>query len=165
MELAYEIKYSSVRKTVNITVERDRRIVVTAPEKTSIEKIKNIVESKKQWIKEKINHSQKYPLLLQQKEFVSGEAIMYLGTNYQLEIVNEAIEGVEFEQRFRISKANQPNANNLFKKWYLQQALKLIEPLATNYAKNLGVIYNEFKTSEMKYRWGSCTPANNIIFN
>lgn len=165
MELAYEIKYSSVRKTVNITVERDRRIVVTAPEKTSIEKIKNIVESKKQWIKEKINHSQKYPLLLQQKEFVSGEAIMYLGTNYQLEIVNEAIEGVEFEQRFRISKANQPNANALFKKWYLHQALKLIEPLATNYAKNLGVIYNEFKTSEMKYRWGSCTPANNIIFN
>jgi predicted metal-dependent hydrolase len=165
MELAYEIKYSKVRKTVNITVERDRRIVVTAPQNTSIEKIKSIVDLKKQWIKEKINHTQKYPLQLQQKEFVSGEAIMYLGTNYQLEVVNESIEGIEFNQRFRISKANQPNANALFKQWYLHQALKLIEPLATNFAKNLGVTYNEFKTSEMKYRWGSCTPANNIIFN
>ena len=33
------------------------------------------------------------------------------------------------------------------------------------YATNLGVKFNEFKTSQMKYRWGSCTPNNNIIFN
>ena len=165
MELEYQIKYSKVRKTANITVERDRRVVVTVPEKTSIEKIKNLIEIKKHWINEKINHTQKYPIQVQQKEFVSGEAIMYLGTNYQLEVVNEAIEGVKFEQRFKISKANQPNANALFKQWYLHQALKLIEPLATHFAKNLGVVYNKFKTSEMKYRWGSCTPANNIIFN
>ena len=38
MELEYQIKYSKVRKTANITVERDRRVVVTVPEKTSIEK-------------------------------------------------------------------------------------------------------------------------------
>ena len=25
--------------------------------------------------------------------------------------------------------------------------------------------YNQCKTSEMKYRWASCTPKNNILFN
>ena len=47
----------------------------------------------------------------------------------------------------------------------MKQALSKIEPLAKMYATNLGVKFNEFKTSQMKYRWGSCTPNNNIIFN
>lgn len=164
MIFEYQIKYSN-RKTLNISVERDRSIIVRAPHHLAPEKIEQIVQSKRQWIKEKLNHAQKYPEIAESKEFISGETLMYLGKNYQLLVVDEEIEGVEFDQRFRISKYSQPVANNLFKKWYLNQALKKIEPLATKYAKSLGVQYNQFKTSEMKYRWGSCTPANNIIFN
>ena len=164
MKFEYEIKYSN-RKTLNITVERDRKIIVRAPENLSLEKIEHIVESKKQWIREKLNHAQKYPAIPETKEFISGETLMYLGKNYQLIVVDEAIEGIEFNQRFKISKANQAKANELFKEWYLNQALNKIEPLAKDYAKSLGVEYNGCKTSEMKYRWGSCTPNNNIIFN
>ena len=164
MVIEYQIKYSN-RKTLNISVERDRSIVVRAPHYLTADKIDKVVQSKRQWIKEKLNHAQKYPLVSENKEFVSGETLMYLGKNYQLLVVDEEIEGIEFDQRFKISKANQPKANELFKKWYLKQALIKIEPLATKYAKSLGVQYNQFKTSEMKYRWGSCTPANNIIFN
>lgn len=164
MVIEYQIKYSN-RKTLNISVERDRSIVVRAPHYLTAEKIDKIVQSKRQWIKEKLNHAQKYPLVTESKEFVSGETLMYLGKNYQLLVVDEEFEGIEFDQRFKISKANQPKANELFKKWYLKQALIKIEPLATKYGKSLGVQYNQFKTSEMKYRWGSCTPSNNIIFN
>lgn len=164
MIFEYHIKYSN-RKTINISVERDRSIIVRAPHYLTTDKIDKIVQSKRQWLKEKLNHTQKYPLVLESKEFVSGETLMYLGKNYQLLVVDEEIEGIEFDQRFKISKSNQPKANELFKKWYLSQALKKIEPLAIKYAKSLGVKYNQFKTSEMKYRWGSCTPANNIIFN
>lgn len=164
MTIEYQIKYSK-RKTLNISVERDRTIIVRAPHYLTAEKIDEIVQSKRQWIKEKLNHAQKYPKISESKEFVSGETLMYLGRNYQLLIVDEEIDGVEFDQRFKISKSNQFKANKLFKQWYLSQALKKIEPLATKYARNLGVEYNQFKTSEMKYRWGSCTPANNIIFN
>ncbi len=164
MVIEYQIKYSK-RKTLNISVERDRSIIVRAPHNLTLEKIDQVVQSKRQWIKEKLNHAQKYPLISSSKEFVSGETLMYLGKNYQLLVVDEDIEGIEFDQRFKISKTNQSQANELFKKWYLKQALLKIEPLATQYAKSLGVEYNQFKTSEMKYRWGSCTPANNIIFN
>ena len=91
MKLEYEIKYSK-RKTLNITVERDRKIIVRAPEYISTQKIEEIVQSKKQWLKEKINHSQKYPVDTQTKEFVSGETLLYLGKNYQLLVVEEAID-------------------------------------------------------------------------
>lgn len=164
MKLEYEVKFSK-RKTLNITVERDRRIVVSAPEGLSLEKIEKLVSSKRQWIKEKINHAQKYPINVTPKEFVSGESLMYLGKNYQLLIVDEEVNGVEFNQRFRISRKNQIQANDLFKKWYLNKAQEKITPLATKFARSLGVEFNHCKTSEMKYRWGSCTPSNNIIFN
>ncbi|WP_417430072.1 M48 family metallopeptidase [Halpernia sp.] len=164
MIIDYQIKYSK-RKTLNISVERDRSIIVRAPDFLSAERIEAIVQSKKQWIKEKLNHAQKYPLESENKEFVSGETLMYLGRNYELMVVDEDIKGIQFNQKFIIGKNNQAKANKLFKEWYLAQALKKIEPLAIKYAKNLGVKYNAFKTSEMKYRWGSCTPANNIIFN
>lgn len=164
MPFQYEVKYSK-RKTLNITVERDRKIIVRAPEQLPLDKIDSIVRSKKYWIKEKLNHAQKYPVLLETKEFISGETLMYLGKSYQLLVVDENIEGVEFDRRFRIAKTNQYKANDLFKSWYLKKALEKIEPLAKEYARSLGVTYNECKTSEMKYRWGSCTPANNIIFN
>jgi predicted metal-dependent hydrolase len=164
MQIEYEIKFSK-RKTLNITVERDRKIIVRAPLNLSLEKIEEIVQSKRQWLKEKMNHIQKYPVDTKPKEFISGETLLYLGRNYQLLVVDEVIEGIDFNQRFRISKVNQENANQLFKDWYMKQALQKIEPLAKMYANSLGVKYNEFKTSEMKYRWGSCTPNNNIIFN
>jgi hypothetical protein len=164
MQFDYEIKYSN-RKTLNISVERDRSVVVRAPENLSLAKIEEIVHSKRNWIKDKINHSQKYPVDFKAKEFVSGEALLYLGRNYQLLVVDEDFEGIKFNQSFSISKSNQKNANQLFKEWYLSKALEKIKPLAKKYAANLGVEYNECRTSEMKYRWGSCTPKNNIIFN
>lgn len=164
MSFDYQIKYSE-RKTLNITVERDRSIIVRAPHNLSKEKIDSIVNSKKFWLREKLNHAQKYPVDVQKKEFVSGETLMYLGKNYQLSVVDEEINGVEFNHGFKISRVKQSIANDLFKEWYLSQALKKIKPLASKYSKGLGVTYKECKTSEMKYRWGSCTPANNIIFN
>lgn len=164
MTIDYEIKYSN-RKTLNITVERDRSIIVRAPKSLSAERVQEIIESKRQWIKEKLAHSQKYPLDYSPKEFVSGETLMYLGRNYQLLVKNEHFEGVKFNQRFVISKSNQDNANKLFKDWYMERSLFKIKPLARKFAESLGVEYNECKVSEMKYRWASCTPKNNIIFN
>lgn len=164
MKLDYKIQYSN-RKTLNISVERDRAIIVRAPENLSIDKIEEIVQSKRNWIKDKINHAQKYPIDFKAKEFISGESLLYLGRNYQLLVVDKQFEGIRFNQDFSISKSNQENANQLFKEWYLAKALEKIKPLAKKYAANLGVKYNECKTSEMKYRWASCTPKNNILFN
>lgn len=164
MKLDYSVKYSK-RKTLSISVERDRTVIVHAPQDLSKDKIDDIVKSKKNWIIDKINHSQKYPINLKAKEFVSGESLLYLGRNYQLLVIDEDFKGIRFNQRFIISKSNQAVANQLFKEWYLNKALEKIEPLAKKFSANLGVKYNKCKTSEMKYRWASCTPKNNILFN
>ena len=45
--MVYEIEYSKRRKTVGILVERDRRVIVKAPEGFPASRIQEIVEKKK----------------------------------------------------------------------------------------------------------------------
>ena len=89
MDLVYTIKRSTKRRKLTISVERDRSVVVHAPEGMSDEKIRQVVESKRQWIYEKIGHPQKYQKLPHApgKELVSGESALYLGRLYRIEVV------------------------------------------------------------------------------
>ena len=164
MELNYDIVFSQ-RKKLTITVERDRSVKVYAPEGTSLEKIKAIIESKKLWIYEKTRHQQKYDQLPHApgKELVSGESLPYLGKNYQIELV-ETDDGISFTQKFLVPRSLIGN-KQVFQKWYQEKAKEKILPRVLSHSKNLGVTYKEAKIRDSKLRWGSCTPENNIIFN
>ena len=163
----YKVEYSKRRKTVGIFVERDRQVIVRAPEELPADKIAAIVESKKKWIEAKINDTHKYPEKPEKKEFVSGESMMLLGRNYNLLVVKEYFEEVRFDgASFQISSYCPSQANELFLAWYKDYALREIEPMAKSFAQKLGVNYNSCAISEtMKYRWASCTPKGNINFN
>ena len=165
--MVYEIEYSKRRKTVGILVERDRRVIVKAPEGFPASRIQEIVEKKKDWIEEKVNNSYKYPTQPSKKEFVSGESMMLMGRNCTLLVINENIRGIKFDGfSFRISKNNQERAHNLFVSWYKKYALSQIEPMAKSFAQRLGVTYNGCSvTDTMKYRWASCTPKGNVNFS
>ena len=91
MDTAYTIKRSPRRKKLTITVERDRSVVVHAPESTSEEAIRKVVKSKRQWIYEKTKHIQKYDKKPHPpgKELVNGESALYLGREYQIEIISD----------------------------------------------------------------------------
>ncbi|MFN8713903.1 MAG: M48 family metallopeptidase [Bacteroidota bacterium] len=164
MEIAYSIQYSK-RKTISIIVERDRTVVVRAPLNTSRELIDTEVRKRKYLIFKKVNHPQKYTLPRDRKEFVSGEALLYCGKYYKLEVSNTLFDGVEFDNKFVISKAHQKEARLLLKKWYISQAEVKIIPSVMHFAKHLGVNYKKIAILDLKYRWGSCTPKDNINFN
>jgi predicted metal-dependent hydrolase len=53
----------------------------------------------------------------------------------------------------------------LLRDWYIKKAEEKLTPQARLYAKHMGVRYNNILISDLKYRWGSCTPKNNLNFN
>jgi predicted metal-dependent hydrolase len=164
MNLEYSVIYAA-RKTLTITVERDRSVVVRAPHGTPREKIDAVVERKKLWLYEKTRHVQKHDRPLKPREFISGSTVLYLGKNYRLEIISEDFDGVLFDQKFLISKASAARAPELLREWYMRRAKERLTPRARSYAKHMGVSYNNVLISDLKYRWGSCTPKNNLNFN
>lgn len=164
MELDYKIVYSK-RKTLSIHVERDRSIVVLAPEGTSPEKIDSIVDSRKLWIYEKTTHAQKYTPLPHPpgKELVSGESLPYLGRQYRIELTDSCDE-IQFDQKFLVPRSMTRKPAS-FRSWYMARAEEKIIPRAAFHATNLGVHFNKAKIGSGKFRWGSCTPNDDVIFN
>jgi predicted metal-dependent hydrolase len=164
MKIEYSIVYSE-RKTLSIIVERDRSVIVRAPINTKPEVIDKEVQKRNRLLVKKIEHNQKYPEIKGIKEFVSGETLMYLGKNYKLFVVEDGIEGVQFDNKFFIGINSQLEANKLFREWYIKSAEEIVVPKAMQIAKKIGVSYNNINIVDLKFRWGSCTPKDNIHLN
>jgi predicted metal-dependent hydrolase len=167
MDLTYTIKRSAKRHKLTITVERDRNIVVHAPEGISDENIRKMVESKRQWIYEKIGHPQKYQDLPHPpgKELVSGESALYLGRQYRIEMVRTGLSEVQFVQRFLIPATQRLKREEALRQWYIGKAKEKIIPRVRHRARELGVDVAEIKIVDNRFRWGSCTLKDNVTFN
>ena|SRR5579871_6251811 len=167
MNLTYTIERSAKRRKLTITVERDRSVVVHAPEGISDEKIRQVVETKRQWIYEKIDHPQKYQDLPHPpgKELVSGESVLYLGRQYRIEVVKTGLTEIQFTQHFLIPAAESEQQLAALRDWYISKAQEKIFPRVRYHARELGVDVAKVKIVDNRYRWGSCTPNNNVTFN
>jgi len=167
MELVYEIRRSAKRKKVTITVERDRAVVVHAPVGIPDEKIRQLVDSRRLWLFEKLHHDQKYQALPHPpgKELVNGESALYLGRSYRIELVDSEETEVRFVGKFLIPRSQAGRRKQVLREWYLERAGLKILPRVRAHAKSLGVIYRQVKIADNRYRWGSCTPGNNLSFN
>ncbi|NUN10331.1 MAG: M48 family metallopeptidase [Ignavibacteriaceae bacterium] len=164
MKIDYTIKYSN-RKTLNITIDRNNKIHLTAPKGMPASDINAVVEKKKLWIFNKLKTKTKYPLDTKSKETVSGESLMYLGHKYKLILSNDIIEGVIFSNKFTVSILNKSEAQELLYNWYLSQAKKLFQEKVELYSITLGVNPVKVVIRNLKYSWGSCSPNKTITLN
>ena len=164
MDVAYRVVYSN-RKTISLIVERDRSITVRAPVGASADAIQKAVEAKKLWLYQKINHPQKYPTNPVRKEFLTGETLLYLGRHYRLEVTDDDAPGVRFANRFYIAHRHRHAAGDLLRQWYIARAEERLLPRIAHFAAAMGVQYERLLISDLKVRWASCTPKNNLNFN
>ena len=167
MVLEYTVQRSAKRRNLTITVERDRSVVVHAPEGISDVKIRQAVESKRQWIYEKTGHPQKYHDLPHPpgKELVSGESALYLGRQYRIEMVKTGLAEVRFVQRFLVPEMREEKRVEALREWYIGRAKEKIVPRVKGHARELGVDVAGIRIMDSLYRWGSCTVKNNVGFN
>ena len=137
MVLEYTVQRSAKRRRLTITVERDRSVVVHAPEGISDVKIRQVVESKRQWIYEKTGHPQKYRDLPHPpgKELVSGESALYLGRQYRIEVVQDGLTEVRFTRGFLIPATMGDTREEALREWYIGKAKEKIVPRVKVHAR------------------------------
>ncbi len=166
-ELNYEIVRSSKRKKLTITVERDRKVVVHAPEGTPEQEVHRVVDAKRQWILEKLRHPQKYADRPHApgKEVVNGESAPFLGRDYRIEVTETASGQIEFSLFFLVPPAHQAKRREVLRDWYIAQAKDKILARVEQHARELGVEFTVAKIVDNRYRWGSCTIGDCVNFN
>lgn len=138
-----------------------------APEDTSDERIRQVVESKRQWIHEKVGHSQKYQDRPHApgKELVNGESVLYLGRQYRIEVVEDKSGDIKFTQRFIVPASHAARRKGSMRDWYIARAREKVLPRVELHARKLGVEFKRARVVDNRYRWGSCTVQDNLNFN
>lgn len=163
-----EIIRTDRRKSADIRVE-EGAVSIVVPNETSLEKIDQLLESKRRWIKEKMAlHQQTAPA--SSREFVSGEAFPYLGRNYRLKIEIGDFAPVKLVHgRLLVtlpqSTQRQKMVRNALVRWYKRQAEQKIKEKVTRFAPAVGISPMGVDIRTFKSRWGSCTTKGKLEFN
>jgi len=165
MKIEYEVVHTS-RKTIGITVERNRKVVVRAPGRASEQAISAAINRKRFWIWQKLRDPHKYPHPAPHKEYVSGETFLYLGQHYGL-AVTRGLGGVVqlVGKQFEMAGSDRRHGGALFRSWYLARANEKLRPRIAAIATEMGVSYSRIWVRDLKYRWASCTPGGTLSFN
>ena len=165
MKLDYEVVHAN-RKTIGITVERDRKVVVRVPQQASEQAISAAIKSKRFWIWQKLRDPHKYPDPAPHKEYVTGETFLYIGQHYSLSLTQDERDAVRLVgKQFEMAASERKNGDTLFRSWYLSQAKQKLRPRIAAFATEMGVCYSRIWIRDLKCRWGSCTPGGTLTFN
>jgi hypothetical protein len=89
--IPYLIRRSDRRTTVALTIEERGKLVVTAPEDVSIDRLNAVVRRKAPWVVERIKRRSDAPPPPSDREFVDGETVLYLGRQYRLKVVEATV--------------------------------------------------------------------------
>ena len=164
MPISIDRLVRSRRKTVAIILERDGRLTVRAPLRMPESSIRAIIDSHTDWIlKSRARMSSLAPI--PPKSYMEGEKFLFLGKAYPLVIVAHQRSGLTFDgTAFRLAKSAVPKAEQVFLRWYKEQATLHIFTRVIAIAGKHGFHYKKIRISSARTRWGSCSSLGTLSF-
>lgn len=164
--LDFEVRRSSRRKTLGLTVDRGGELVVHAPHETSKEQMERWVQTKLLWVHRKLLLKSEQAGLAHHIEFVSGESISYLGRNYRLKVVDYEKEPLHFDgQWFVLCKRDRNEAVAHFRRWFIGAGTPWLERRIDAWVPKTGKPPSRVVVDDLGYRWGSCGKNDVLYFN
>jgi len=165
----YILVRSGRRKTVGFVVEDDGILRVRAPEGLSQERIDEMIDAKRSWIRSSLAKWRKFQDARVDRVYEEGARFPYLGRNYQLTPVEDATELSLRNGRFAMPKtffdAGPEAMQQEFQRFYTWRLQTKLAALVSRYAPLLGVEPAAVRVLDLKSRWGSCSKKENINFH
>jgi predicted metal-dependent hydrolase len=165
-DMIFEVRRSSRRATLGLTVDRAGDLIVHAPDAVAITDLELWVKSKLLWVHRKLAAKESSRERLREPEFVSGESFCYLGQTYRLKLIADATEPLVFDKGwFRLRANCKEVAPAVFRQWYIETGRDWLLARATVLARRVGTQPIAVDVRDLGYRWGSCTKSGNLLFN
>lgn len=155
-DLQFEVRESSRRATVGITVDRDGSLQLLAPMGCSPDALAAWAYSKRMWVYRKIAEKDLLLSARPAKEFVNGEGFSYLGRNHRLLIAD--VETVRMDRgRLLMPRrdvdAGQPDTALI--RWYRHCGRQWLPSRLRPWADRMNVTPEGVEVRDLGYRWGS----------
>jgi predicted metal-dependent hydrolase len=171
--IAYAIRRSARRKTVSIAVLPADGVLLTAPSKTAVPRLDQLVRQKAPWIVERLRGKRDALESKTSREFVSGETFAYLGRQYRLRVVPGApaplrLTGGLLRVHVPKSLGDTHRAGYIraaLIDWYRARAHERLPVIVAKWAEKLGVAEPAVLIREQQKRWASCHPGGIVRVN
>jgi predicted metal-dependent hydrolase len=156
-DLTFEVIRSDRRRTVEIGVERDGRLVLRAPEGVPDVRLERFATEKRMWVCEKLARKKALAPVAPRREFVSGEGFYFLGRAFRLLLVDEQDRPLKLtEGRFRLVRSEAERGREHFVAWYTECARPWLARRVDEWAPRLGIEDVGVEVLDLGFRWGSC---------
>jgi len=174
--IEYSIERCRRKRTLAINITSSAQVIVLAPYSLSNVKIKDVIRKKTDWILQKKEYFKRLSLQFPDKEFISGEQLLFLGRKHRLKI-KEAKGSISDSpsltgRRVFISVAKhltpyekKNKIRGILIKWYFSKTARIVEQRLKRYSKMLNLVPSEIKIKDQKRRWGSCSGNGTLRFN
>ena len=174
MQAVEDIQYDIVRtsrRTADIVIERDGRVMVRAPKGVEEQRIRDIVQDRRLWIYKNLAEWRDLNATRVLREYRNGEGFLYLGRSYRLLLVADQDEALLLKngrfslRRDLVDKDGIPAAQAAFRDYYIRQGLERVTRRVQYFAPKVGVKPGRLDVRELGHRWASCSPKGNVAFH
>lgn len=166
----YEV-IRSERKTADIVVERDGRIIVRAPSWADDTLIAQVVHDRKYWIFKTLAEWRELNRTHVPREYRNGEGFLYLGRTYRLTLDADArVDVLLKDGRFRlkrtlVTEGGGEEIREAFREFYQQKGMEKIPDRVNYFAPKVGKMPSTISVRDTGHRWASCTVKGGLTFH
>ncbi|WP_405890151.1 M48 family metallopeptidase [Streptomyces sp. NBC_00133] len=155
----FQVRVSSRRSKLGLTVERDGSVTLRAPSACDAERAEAFVRGSRQWIDGKLRLRDQLRPVHPTRAFTDGETYRYLGREYRLLLVDESGAPVRLSAgRLRLDKATAADvqmARRSVTAWYRRVGLNWAQGRLQPWAARMDVAEPAVTVRDVGRRWGT----------
>lgn len=154
------------RKNISIKIDRNGKLIVSAPKNADLDKVFNFIKQKEKWITEK--QTQILSTLNLNNDLINYEEVLFLGKKYPVIFIKNQTEIVLTETALCVPISLSFSRERIvkqLKQFYISNAEVILIDRAKELLKYLNLSCKSISIINSKAKWGMCDSNKNIYLN
>lgn len=148
------VNYSR-RKTISLSISSEGKLTARVPYGTSHQILVDVIEKKREWITK--NKKRVQDSIAKNNRLCRDGEVLFVGDRYKLKSIKSNENRVQLSAHILLIKHLPETApSELLHRWYGEQGVRLITPIAADYSAELNLSVGNINITSATTRWGSC---------